>query len=238
MAETQRSFLCNSHGPRAVDAGSCRSDKGRGSGRRHKDSDDKDKHRSKRESSQRSPKKDSSHRRKHSSTSTSESCADRPQFELDVIGQPPRGVVLGLTVECSVMISLRLPTPDRTITADDIDTSRLFAVASLVADSRGGERVPLEAGIMTGQKMFDSVHSIPDECAERIASNQPCRLVLGYFSFPGLLIRQSGTYRIRTTLIKTNEASQGGGSSIVAVDSEPVKIERRSIAAPRRLQRA
>ena len=101
MAETQRSFLRDSHGPRAVDAGSCRSDKGRGSGRRHKDSDDKDKHRSKRESSQRSPKKDSSHRRKHSSTSTSESCADRPQFELDVIGQPPRGVALGLTVECS-----------------------------------------------------------------------------------------------------------------------------------------
>ncbi|KAI7704744.1 hypothetical protein KC353_g13290, partial [Hortaea werneckii] len=95
-----------------------------------------------------------------------------------------------------------------------------------------------EAGIMTGQKMFDSVHSIPDECAERLASNQPCRLVLGYFSFPGLLIRQSGTYRIRTTLIKTSEASQGGGSSIVAVDSEPVKIERRSIAAPRRQQRA
>ncbi|TKA25338.1 hypothetical protein B0A50_06242 [Salinomyces thailandicus] len=238
MAETsQRSYLRDSHGPRAVDGGSGRSDKGCASSRRLKDSDDKNQHRSKRDSSNRSPKKDSTHRRKQTSSQSSESSAERPHFELDVIGQPPRGVALGLPVETSVMISLKLPEPDQSVDADSVDTSRLFAVASLVADGRSGERVPLEAGIMTGQKMFDSVHAIPDECADRLASNQPSRLVLGYFSFPGLLIRQSGTYRIRTTLIKTSSSGPDGGSSIVAVDSEPIKVERRSIATPRRHQR-
>jgi len=143
--------------------------------------------------------------------------------------------VLGMPVETSVMISLRLPAPDRTVSADDIDTSRLFAVVSLVADNRYAERVPLENGVMTGQKMFDSVHAIPDECAERLAHNQPCRLVLGYFSFPGLLIRQSGSYRIRTTLVKMSSDGAGGASSILNVDSDVVKVERRSTACRQRV---
>lgn len=90
---------------------------------------------------------------------------------------------------------------------------------------------------MTGQKMFDSVHSVPDDCAERLANNHPCRLVLGYFSFPGMLIRQSGAYRIRTTLLKMSSSGAGGGSTVMSVDSEPIKVERRSIATPRRHQR-
>ena len=233
---SQRSYLRDSSGPRAVDAGTSR-DKGRSGTRRQSDNDDKAQHRSKRDSSHRSSKKESSHRRKHSASQVTDSYSERPYFELDVIGQPARGVALGMPVETSVLISLRLPTTDRAITPDSLDTSRLFAVASLIADSRSGDRIPLEAGIMTSQKMFDSVHSIPDECVEGPASNSPCRLVLGYFSFPNLLIRQSGTYRVRTTLLETSPTGECGGASVVAVDSEPIKVERRSIATPRRHQR-
>ncbi|KAK1082093.1 hypothetical protein LTR33_004165 [Friedmanniomyces endolithicus] len=236
MAEShQRSYLRDSSGPRPVDTSSSR-DKARSS-KRPKHNDDKSSQRPKRDSNRRSPRKDS-HRQKHSSTQSTEPYSERPYFELDVIGQPPVGIALGIPVETSVMISLRLPSADRSITASSIDTSRLFAVASLVADNRtGGEHVPLEAGIMTGQQMFDSVHPIPDECAERLANNEPCRLVLGYFSFPQMLIRQSGAYRIRTTLIKMSTSGEGGGSSVLAIDSEPIKVERRSIATPRRHQR-
>lgn len=231
-----RSYLRDSSGPRAVDPGSSH-EKGRNGGRRHRESDDKGGHRSKRDSSHRSPKKELSHRRKHSTSQATETYAERPYFELDVIAQPPRGVALGMPVETSVMISLRLPSSDRANNTASVDTSRLFAVASLIADRSSGDLVPLEAGIMTGQKMFDSVHAIPDECAEQLASDQPCRLVLGYFSFPDLLIRQSGTYRIRTTLVKMSSSGSGGGSSMLAVDSEPIKVERRSTATPRRHQR-
>ncbi|KAH9837417.1 hypothetical protein Tdes44962_MAKER08340 [Teratosphaeria destructans] len=217
-------------GPRAVDAGSSsRKD----SSRRRHDSGDKEHRRAKRDSRDpRSPKKESNHRRKHSPSRPEDGSVQRARFELDIIGQPPGALALGMPAETSVMLSLRLPSSDRSVSAE-VDTSKLLAVSSLVADSRSGERVPLESGIMTGQKMFDSLHSIPDGCADRLASNEPCRLALGYFSFPGLLIRQSGTYRIRTTLIKMS-SSGGGGTSVAFVDSEPIRIERRNTAAPRR----
>ncbi|KAK4544706.1 hypothetical protein LTR36_003955 [Oleoguttula mirabilis] len=232
---SQRSYLRDDFGPRAVDAGSTRGKGGSGS-QRHRDNDDKGQHRSKRESSHRSSKNESSQRKKQPNSQAMDGYAERPSFELDIIGQPPTGTALGMPVETSVLISLRLPSPEWTLSADHTDTSKLFAVASLVADSRSGDRVPLEAGIMTGQKMFDSVHSIPDECAEQLANNRPCRLVLGYFSFPDLLIRQSGTYRIRTTLIEMSSSGESGGSSIAAVDSESFKVERGIGSSPRRHQ--
>lgn len=230
---SSRSYLRDSHGPRAVDVGPGR-DKVKSSSRRHRDADDAGKNRSKREGSHRSSKKDSTHRRKPSDPLTTETLLGRPTFELAVIHQPPRGIALGMPVETSVMISLVLPSPDMTVSADSVDTSRLFAVASLVADSRSGERIPLEAGILTGQKMFDSVHSMPRESAARLSNNQPCRLVLGYFSFPDLLVRQSGTYRLRTTLVKTGDTPDSGASSILAVDSEAIKVERPATSSRRR----
>ncbi|KAK4561407.1 hypothetical protein LTR86_004724 [Recurvomyces mirabilis] len=226
MSESNsRSYVRSTSGPRAVDSGTGR-DKNRSSSKRQRsDNDDKSSRRPSKDD-HRSPKKDpSTPRRKQSSSHRStETHVERPYFELDVIGQPRPGVALA----------------DQPINAAAVDTSSLFAVASLVADNRSGERVPLEAGVMTGQKMFDSVHSIPEECADRLANNEPCRLVLGYVSFPEMLIRQSGTYRLRITLIKTSAAGNGGGSSLLAVDSEPVKVERRQTAAaagPRRVQR-
>ncbi|KAK3676942.1 hypothetical protein LTR78_003147 [Recurvomyces mirabilis] len=224
---TSRSYARSTSGPRAVDSGTGR-DKNRSSSKRQRSDNDDDKS-SRRPSKDdhRSPKKDSStpRRKQSSSRRSTETHVERPYFELDVIGQPRPGV----------------PLADQPINAAAVDTSSLFAVASLVADNRSGERVPLEAGMMTGQKMFDSVHSIPEECADRLANNEPCRLVLGYVSFPDMLIRQSGTYRLRITLIKMSAAGSGGGSSILAVDSDPVKVERRqtaaAAAAPRKVQR-
>ena len=182
-------------------------------------------------------KQDASHRQKRSSSSATGCTAERPTLSLDIIGQPPSGVALGMPVETSILLSLRMPSGNSPQTCDDVDTSKYLAVSSLVADNRNGEWVPLEAGIMTGQKMFDSVHAIPEDCLERMSYNQPQRLVLGYFSFPGMLIRQSGTYRIRTTLIKMSASENGGASSIIAIDSEPIKVERRPTATPRRHQR-
>ena len=100
-----------------------------------------------------------------------------------------------------------------------------MGVVSLVAATRGGDRVAVECGTLTGQKMFDSVHDVPEEVAESLARSQPCRLALGYFTFPQLLIRQPGAYRLRVTLIKQSSA---GGSSVIAIDSESIKVERRA----------
>ena len=229
-----RSYLRDSSGPRAVSAGNGY----RNGARHHKHGDDGDKHCSKRSNSHRSTEKDSSHhhRRKVSNPPYVDDGAERAFFELDVIEQPVRGIQLGMSVEASVMISLRLPSSGRVSTGCDVDTSQLLAVTSLVADSRDGELVPMEAGTLTGQKQYDSVHPLPSDCAEDLARSQPHRIALGYFSFPGLLIRQSGTYRIRTTLFKMGD---NGASSILSTDSVPIKVERRGsgLGSQRRQQR-
>ena len=234
---SHRTYLRDRSGPRAVDAADRAPEKSRGSTRRHKDSDDREKHRSKRSNSDRSSPKGSGHRRKVSNSKPSNTFAERPSFELNVIEQPARGIQLGMLVEASVMVSLRLPSADRVISSDCVDTSRLLAITSLVADTRNGERMSLEAGSLTGQKMYDSIHPIPEECADTLARNQPCRIALGYFSFPGLLIRQAGTYRIRTTLVKMSNSADAGATSLLAVDSEPIKVERRGSGSLRRHQR-
>jgi hypothetical protein len=150
----------------------------------------------------------------------------RPKWELDIIGQPNRVVPLGMEVETSVMASLRFPTADQAIDGGNVDITRLLAVASLVADTRG---VPVESGMLTGQKLFDSVHEIPEEHVETMARTQPCRIALGYFTFPGLLIRQAGSFRLRITLLQmpVSGSSQQGATTILSVDSEPIKVERR-----------
>lgn len=214
----QKSYLRDGYGPRAVEGSR---DKGRTSNKR-----DDDKQRSKHSSSRRPSEPRSSHRRKSSSASSSE----RPSFELDVVGQPSRAIIFGQTVDASVMVSLRCPTPEMVASCRSIDTTRLMGVVSLVADSRSGERVPAECGTLSGQKMFDSLHEVPEEIAESLARSQPCRLALGYFSFPALLIRQPGAYRLRITLIKMggSGSTAGGGSSILAIDSDTIRVERRA----------
>ncbi|KAK4502574.1 hypothetical protein PRZ48_006000 [Zasmidium cellare] len=236
---SDKTYLRDSCGPRAVDSGH-RSDKSRNDSRRQRDGDEKPK--SKHSSSRRSSKSESSHRRKSSTGScVTSNIPERPTFELDVIGQPQRNIIFGSTVETSVMVSLKVPSPDMVAQYRSLDTSRLMAVISLVADTRGGERMPIECGTLTGQKMFDTVHPVPVECAESLARSQPCRLTLGYFSFPSLLIRQPGTYRLRVTLIKMSSAgASSGGSSIAAADSDSIKVERRTTGSgnPRKHQRS
>ena len=233
---SQRSYLRDSTGPRAVDSG-YGSDRGYNGGRRRRNSGDQSQQRPRRNSSLKPAKPETGHRRRPSKTQPNRGFQERPTFELDVIGQPSRAVALGMEVELSVMVSLRLLPTDQIASTCSVDTGSLLAVTSLVADTRSGERFPVEAGAMTGQKMFDSVHPIPEECVEDLARNQPCRLALGYFSFPGLLIRQAGTYRVRVTLLKMAAGMGEGGSSVLAIDSDPIKIERRVIAQSRRHRR-
>lgn len=215
-ASNQKSYLRDGNNPRAVDGSR---DKSRSSRRDDDKSSSKSKHSS--SSGRRLSESRSSHGRKSSTASSSE----RPTFEMDIIGQPARSIVFGQTVETSVMVSLRCPSPEMVASCRNMDTSRLMGVVSLVADTRGGERVAVECGTLTGQKMFDSVHDVPEEVAESLARSQPRRLALGYFTFPQLLIRQPGAYRLRVTLIKQSSA---GGSSVIAIDSESIKVERRA----------
>jgi hypothetical protein len=215
----QKSYLRDSSGPRAVDGNKTRS-----SSRR--DDDKQRKHPSSSSSSSRktSDSKATPHHRKSSTASS----PDRPTYELDIIGQPSKNIIYGQLVETSVMVSLKCASPEMVEHYRNMDTSRLMGFVSLIADARSGERVPVECGSLTGQQMFDSVHDVPAHVAESLGRSQPSRLALGYFNFPSLLIRQPGAYRLRITLIKMGGpgSSSQGGSSLLAIDSDTVKVER------------
>jgi len=230
-----KTTLRDDRGPRAVDSGS-NGNYRRGSGRRQKDSDGREKHHSRRGDSHRPSKKDG-HRRRLSSASNSQTSSnhiERPTLELTVVKQPSRGIQLGMPVDTSVVLSVRRPLSDRSVNVNSIDIPRLFGITSLVAETSSGERSPMEAGSVTGQKTYDSVHSLPEDSATTFSRLHPDLAALGYFSFPGLVIRQAGTYRIRTTLAKVDE---DGAASLLAVDSEPVKVERRgSVTSSQRRQ--
>ena len=147
-----------------------------------------------------------------------------PVFELDTISQPARNVPFGVLVDTAVMVSLRCPAPGGRRRASSIDTSSLCALTSLVVDTREGGRVPLETGSMTGQNICDSIHAFPGDVATHLDLSQPCRVALGRLSFPNLLIRQSGVFRLRTTLL---QLGQNGATTLVAIDSDPIRVERR-----------
>ena len=138
-------------------------------------------------------------------------------LELNVIGQTSSVIYLGTSVKSAVLVSLKLSS------ASHFDASGLLAAVSLVKDDVDGQHEVMEGGSLTSQKMVDSIHPIPEEVAPVLASSDPHRMALGYFSFPDLMIKQTGTYRIRTTLIKVVDAEV---LSLCALDSEPIVVKR------------
>ncbi|KAK3052258.1 hypothetical protein LTR09_006468 [Extremus antarcticus] len=231
MAEhSRRSSQREASGPRAVESPR---EKHRGSSRRHKETEDREKTRPRKSEGSRSHKKESSHRRRTTNPQPTNAAPERPRIELDVIGQPSPGIQLGMPVEESIMISVRHSSRDQAVSSSNIDTSGIFAVTSLVSEGQNGERVPLEPGAMCTEKQADSIHPLPENCLDTLARTHPSRQPLGYFSFPDMIIRQAGTYRIRTTLLRMGES---GTTTLMAVDSNPIKVEGRRVNLVRRRQ--
>lgn len=234
LSSSPRTALRDSTGPRAVDSGNTPSRHYRS--RRHSKGDDGngDKHRPKRKDSHQSCstpsqfKEGNSHRRKASSTSvhpnsplTTSQTEAPPTLELSVVSQPTRGIALGVPVTTSVVLSLRSSSPNPP-SASAVDTSTLFALPTLLTDASQ----PLDPQLLTSTsgKPYASLQLLPVEVArsfERIHTNSKA---LGYFSFSGLVIRQSGSFRIRTSLARM---SSEGATVVCTTESECVKVERR-----------
>ena len=212
-SKTDRTYLRSESEPQAIRDSRSQSDNDRGSRARRYENY----HSSKRDIGQ--------HRR------TSHSISRQPYFILDIVCQPPAIIQLGAPIQVDLLTSIGLPSYNVVNGADDIDVSSLFAVVSLVADSRSRERMPLEAGYLTGQKLFDSVHAIPHDCLDLRPPDQACRALLGYLSFPYLIIRQAGTYRLRITLLQMSGAA---ATSLLCIDSELIRVERRNVYSQRR----
>lgn len=220
---TQKPSLSEESAPYAIESDQGRQ-KRRSSSKRPREGNEREHQRSKQSSSRRSQKPDSNHRQKSFGLLPSSKVSERPRYELEITLQPPRSIVFGTPVETSALVSMRVPSAEMASAYRNYNTANLMAIVSLVADTRNGETTPLQHGSLTSQtKLCGSAEPVTEEFAESVSRHHPCQIALGYFSFPELDIRQTGTYRIRTTLCSATADT----SSIIAIaDSEVIKVER------------
>lgn len=144
----------------------------------------------------------------------------RATFSLDPVNDLPSEVRAGYPLESPFTLRVdrqRQSTPSGNI---DQESGRLMAVATLVAHDGDGSSTPVEAGVLTGPQLADTVHPAPSTGT------------LGYVSFPDLVIRSPGTFRIRVTLLRMSATAHSGqttsplqgATSLVSIDSEPVVV--------------
>lgn len=186
----------------------------------------------------------SSHANRRQGNSRQQPTADSDEirYGMDILVQPPATAVLGHPLNPPLTIRLRALNGD--LNDAIADSTSLVAVATLTGQN--GEAIDL-SGILAGRP-FDSIHPFDDE---EDADNLPFTLSspdprgVGYVSFPNLVIRREGTYRIRITLIRIPRSSAGdppaspmsAGSSVQVIESNPVTVQGNgSSAAPMALQ--
>ena len=139
---------------------------------------------------------------------TSNAAAD-PGLALEFVTPPPREVQKGSPIHDPVTLLVRAESPV------NHGLHQYFAVASLV--SSDSQSSPPQ-GTLTGPKLADSIH----------AYDAPPRSdVMGYLSFPYLSMQNSGSYKLRVTLMKMEVRETYGDSAAVAlqaVDSGRIEV--------------
>jgi hypothetical protein len=157
---------------------------------------------------------------------------DPSNYAMDILVQPPRSAIAGRSLTPAVTVRLRSLRED--LDRDDLDVAHLLAVASLTAESEGTPDEQLQRAL--AGRRFDSVHPFTAEDANNYESAG-----IGFMSFPDLVIREQGTYRIRITLIRVRNGAGDsspvpvGGSSVQVIDSDPVTIEGEAAEAGKRI---
>ncbi|KAF2084874.1 hypothetical protein K490DRAFT_59195 [Saccharata proteae CBS 121410] len=140
----------------------------------------------------------------------------RGSFAMDVIAQPASNVRLGQSMRAPIAIRIRRGA-SYAQDAGLAESGRLMAVASLMASS-AGEDVAVPTGILSGSQMVDSIHP-PSEYGSEYDTDGD---VVGYATFPDLIVSREGTYRIRIALIKVS----GHGETMQAVDTRMFVVRR------------
>lgn len=139
-------------------------------------------------------------------------------YVMQITTQPPHQAHSGAVLDPGLTVRIGL-SPAALDVDDDLDnTTRLWAVASLVPDDEPVLRASIAAGTLTGP-LFSSVLPFSTRnCGPDIAGI----INLGDVSFPRLVIGSEGRYRIRVTLTRMRGA---GTLAVQTVESEPITVE-------------
>jgi hypothetical protein len=149
-----------------------------------------------------------------------------PSLELDFIRQPYDKITLGQSTKIDILVSLRYPQQAPSVLPVHLDYSPFITFATLVAEGRNGERIPMEASAILAQKTCDTIHSFqqPEKQCVAFWHHFPDRLPLGFSSFTDLKITKTGVYRLRTTLMRTGGSAGDGAVSLACIDSMPITV--------------
>ncbi|KAJ4329696.1 hypothetical protein N0V87_010647 [Didymella glomerata] len=140
---------------------------------------------------------------------------------MDFIVQPPRMADAGSTILRTVIVRLQMTdtNPDYAVA----DSHNLMAAAALVPGPHStGSPDPNVLNTLLGGHRIASIHPFADDEADgSIASmDMAGPQGVGYMSFPGLVVHQAGTFRLRITLLRTAD-----GAAIQLVDSNPFVVQ-------------
>lgn len=151
---------------------------------------------------------------------------------MDVVLQPPATARAGHPLPGSIIVRLRTTNtePDDAIA----DSQNLVAVATLVPgpNSTGSTDPTVLNNLLAGRR-FDSIHPFSDDVADGAIGSMEMDdpRGVGFMYFPDLIIRQTGVFRVRITLIRIRNsssdppvASASGGASVQIVDSNPIVV--------------
>jgi len=123
-------------------------------------------------------------------------------FALDFVVRPPSEVQAGSPIAPAVILQVRTVRRGPSSAGSDRSLHRYFAVVSLIQLYSDGYVENAPHGTLAGDQLADSIHT-----PESVTSTPHSPDVLGYFSFPNLIIRSSGTYRIRISLMKVGSST-------------------------------
>jgi hypothetical protein len=133
-------------------------------------------------------------------------------LSLDYVIRPPTEVQAGSPISPAVTLQVHTVRPRPDAAAPDRTLYRYFAVVSLLQYYDDGEIDHAPSGTLSGIQLVDSIHT-PDHST--MTHNSP--EILGYVSFPNLVIRSPGTFRLRASLMKVG--ASGGSKFLHSEDS-------------------
>jgi hypothetical protein len=139
-------------------------------------------------------------------------------YILDFVVAPPFELSTNSPVNPAVTLQVRTVHrgPNR-----DHSLHTYIAVATLMTTDGNEILAPAPPGTMGGPQMADSVHA-PDLTVAGATSSD----ILGYISFPNLVIHIPGTYRLHVTLMRvgSTDGSEQGGTTLQTIDSSPIVV--------------
>ena len=159
---------------------------------------------------------------------------------MEIAVQPPATARPGTRLYPPITIRLRIRDAH---TGEEIDgreqLGRLWALASVVEEDSQAELRPSGTYVLTGN-LVDSAHPLYDEgdspgvdqesSATTAAETYPVNTLGSYLTFPGLVLNETGNFRIRITLTRMESrgtsmtAAQEGGITLGEVRSRIVRI--------------